>query len=61
MKKHESDLIEKLKDSEYLKLYIKEALDNYDKDKDIYLLLYCMKPAISAQKHKSPKTKKLKK
>lgn len=47
--KFDEDLIQSLKDPEYLKLYINEAFEAYYEDKDLNLLLHCLKPAIESQ------------
>jgi DNA-binding phage protein len=43
------DLRESLKDSEYLELYLNEVLESYYEDKNLDLLLHCLKPVIESQ------------
>jgi DNA-binding phage protein len=43
------DLRESLKDPEYLEHYVNAALEEYYKDKDLDLLLHCLKPVVESQ------------
>jgi len=45
----DDDLKESLKDAEYREYYINEALKAYYEDKDLDILLHCLKPVIESQ------------
>ncbi len=47
--KFDEDLIQSLKDPEYLKLYLNEVFEAYYEDKNLDLLLHCLKPVIESQ------------
>jgi probable addiction module antidote protein len=44
-----NDLKESLTDPEYMEYYLNEALNAYYEDKDLDMLLHCLKPVIEAQ------------
>jgi DNA-binding phage protein len=44
-----NDLKESLKDPEYREYYLNEALNAYYEDKDLDMLLHCLKPVIESQ------------
>ena len=44
-----NDLILSLKDPEYLEFYLNEVLESYYEDRNLDLLLHCLKPVIESQ------------
>lgn len=44
-----NDLNQSLKDPEYLEFYLNEVLESYYDDKNLDLLLHCLKPVIESQ------------